>query len=324
MGGNIFKGKYQTSPIKREWIKPTLDNYFTELKSIFPKKSNILNLSHFHTLGSVGKKDYSGDIDLGIDASLIAGNDFDDKSLKDWNLDPKAVKDEFLKLKKRARSATDSQLMLKATLKGIVDQINKKSKFLVQDEKKITPSNIFGAYTQFDSKDNRTDKWVQLDWMVGDIELLDFSYYSEEYTGNVKGLHRTQLLIAMFQAMNYSFSHAKGLTDKATGEMVATKPKEIVEKLEELYGIKLSKDTMKNYFKLSEVVLKLPKDLKDKILDEYFKILQYTRTDIPENIQDDWKRLNKKNHYETKFLPPNSKLLESIGFNAIYKTIIEG
>lgn len=307
-GGNIFKGK--TDKIKKEHIEPTMVKYFEELKKVFPKKSNIFNKSYFHYLGSVGKKPYSGDIDLGIDSSVIAGNNFDDKSLKEWNLDPAKVKAEFEKLKKRAKTSTDNELMMKATLKGIVEQVNSKAKYLYQDEKKITPANIFGFFPQYDEDDNKLDMGVQIDWMISEIELLKFSYYSEVYEGdNVKGLHRTQLLVALFQVLGISFSHTKGITDKSTGKLITKKPKEIVEYLEDKLGLKLSKDVIKNYFKLSDIIFhKIDPNIKDDTIDEYFKILDRTRTDIPYNLQDEWKKRKKKLGLTGKFLPDNSKL----------------
>ena len=194
MGGNVFKGK--TDRIKRDDITTTLDNYFDELGRLFPKKKDIFK--YFKPVGSVGKKDTSGDIDLAIDVSTILDKNFSDESIKEWGIEPQIIKDNFIKLKARSRTATDSQLMLKAFLLELVKVINSKSPNIFCDEKKVTPGNIFSLYPQFDgTTKKKLDIGVQIDWMIGDLDWLEFSYYSEEYKGNVKGLHRTQLMLSV-------------------------------------------------------------------------------------------------------------------------------
>jgi hypothetical protein len=204
--------------------------------------------------------------------------------------------------------------MIRAILKGIVGKINNYAQNIYCDEKKITAGNIFGLFPQFTPSGEKLDYGVQMDWMVGDIDLLEFSYYSEAYEGNVKGLHRTQLMLSMFNHYGYTFNHTKGLSNKETGEKLATKPKDMVPYLEEAMGLKLGKATMGNYFKLVATLDKISKKDRDSILNIYFNILSHTRADIPQDLHDDWRRLNKKNNYETKFLPDSSLLKESVKF----------
>ena len=61
-GGNVWDN---SAPIKREYIKPTLAKFKEEFSRIFPIASKYFE--QVSTLGSVGKKDLSGDIDLAID-----------------------------------------------------------------------------------------------------------------------------------------------------------------------------------------------------------------------------------------------------------------
>jgi hypothetical protein len=77
-GGNVFG---TTSSIKKEYIKPTLEKFITELKRIYPK----VNFK-FSTLGSVGKKDESGDIDLGMSVDQFMTKD-NEPLLTTWNID---------------------------------------------------------------------------------------------------------------------------------------------------------------------------------------------------------------------------------------------
>ena len=62
-GGHVFGEG--SDPIAKEDIKPTLDAWLAEIKRLFPKVAQYWN--NPVTLGSVGKKDFSGDIDIAID-----------------------------------------------------------------------------------------------------------------------------------------------------------------------------------------------------------------------------------------------------------------
>jgi len=320
MGGNVFKGK--TASIRKEDIMPTVELYFEELKRAFPHKKEIFNLKKFKFVGSVLKKDVSGDIDFAIDASSIVDKTFSAKSLAKWGLNKEEVDKQFMAFKKRARTATDNELMMRATLKGIATKINAICENIHCDEKKVGSGGIFGFYPQFNEAGENLGTGVQMDWMVGNLELLEFSYFSDKYEGNVKGLHRTQLILSLFQHFGLSFNHTKGLSDKETGEKLATKPKEILEILSNKMGMKITKNVANNYFEIIKLVNKMKKADRDDVLNTYFKILSHTRADIPFDIQEDWKRLNKKYKYETKFLPDDSMLKENIKFKDFIENFI--
>ena len=305
MGGNIFKGK--TERIKCENINNTLDNYYNELSIVFNNKKDIFK--YFKTVGSVGKKPTSGDIDLAIDTKLLIDDTFSDDSIKEWNINPTDVKSTFEKMKKRARTSTDSQVMLRAFLQQLVFKINDKCENIYCDEKKVTPGNIFTLFPQYDKDNNKLDYGVQIDWMIGDIDWLEFSYYSEEYKGNVKGLHRTQLVLSMFQNVGLMFKHLDGVIDKDSREVLAKKPNEAIELLNTYYGINLNRDIISNYFKLNEYISEnLNKDTYETILDTFLKILDKTRCDIPNGLQDYWRDNKDLLNLSGKFLPTDSEL----------------
>lgn len=311
-GGNIFKGK--TGPIKKENIEPTVQRYFDELKKVFPKKKHVFNKQHFKYVGSVGKKPQSGDIDFAVDSSVIIDKNFSDKSIKEWGFNPAHVRAQFDKYKKRSRSASDGELMIRSMLFHIVHATNKKAPNLYFNEKKINVGSVFGLYPQYNDNGDTLGTGVQMDWLIGPGEWLEFSYYSNTYKDNVKGLHRTQLLVAIFQSLDLAFQHGKGITDKKTKELIATKPNEAVDILNDRLGLNLNKRSINDYFKvIDEIRLKLSPAQFTNILHEYFKILQSTRADIPMNLQNEWLELNKKHNYNTKFLPDTSALLNRIG-----------
>lgn len=308
-GGNVFKGK--TASIKLEHITPTLEAYFTELKHIFPKKASIFNLNHFKPLGSVGSKPFSGDIDLGVDSKSLLDHTMSDKSMSDWGIDPKAVHIEFAKLEKRAKSASPEMLLMKAFLKELTLYINAHAPKLYCDPVKVTNGNIFGLYPQINEKGEDVGIGVQVDWMIGDLEWLSFSYHSAAYPvdSNVKGLHRTQLMLSAFQVANYSFNHVTGVKDKETGAIIAHNPEDALTALSKKLGVKITRADAEDYYKLHKLLKEKlkPKDY-NSMIDIYLKILDSTRADIPDDLQSEWKKRKTKLGLTGKFLPDNSSL----------------
>jgi hypothetical protein len=308
-GGNVFAGR--TAGIARENIESTMERYFSELKQVFPKKASIFNTNKFIPLGSVGKKPISGDIDLGVDAKDILDQQMSDKSIAAWGVDPAEVSKQQEKLAARARTATPEELRLKAFLQLLALKINSAAKNLYVDEKKITAGNIFGLFPQYDTQGNKLEMGVQIDWMIGNLEWLKFSYYSSAYPegSNVKGLHRTQLMLSAFQVADLSFNHVKGVTDKNTGKVVATNPKQALSLLNKRLKVNLTPDIVENYYTLHDELKKsmTPADY-DKMIDIYLKILDSTRADIPDNLQKEWIARQERLGLKGKFLPDTSAL----------------
>jgi len=303
MGGNVFGN---TASIRREDIKPTLLEFFREFKTIFPKAHT--HFTGIKTIGSVGKKDISGDIDL-----VLAGSSFD--NIDDWGLDEKHVQDLFALFKKRARTASDEQLMRRAVVVAAAEIIQNSDTDIVPDMKGAGSGQLFLKVPQYDEAGERNGTNVQIDINIGDVDWLEFSHYSAVYKGNVKGLHRTQLLVAMFSYGGYTFSHANGVKTKDTGEVVATTPQQAIEVLNKRYGLQLTKDSIANYFDVMEA---LKSNLSEQdlhgIFDVYLKILESTRADIPEDLQQYWINNQKRLGLTGKFLPDDSNLVK-------YKTV---
>jgi hypothetical protein len=305
-GGNIFG---DTSPIKKENIDPTLNVFATELSNMFPKK--VASFRKFETLGSVGKKPVSGDIDLAYDIeNLMPGGKPD---LVGWGIDPYEFKQSVEKIQKRARTATLEQSQLRAMIEFIGNKINEQSDIIQTDIKKSGAGSLFCKVIQYDVAGDETNKTVQVDINIGDPKWLRFSYYSATYKGNVKGLHRTQLLVALFTHKDKMFKHAQGVFNKDTRELEAKTPEETLELLNKLYGIRLDQNTLDDYFKLMDV---LKKNLTDEdlhsIYDIYLKILDSTRADIPEDLQQYWIQNKERLGLKGKFLPDDSKLKQYI------------
>jgi len=313
MGGNVFAGK--TSSIKIENITPTLNTYFAELSKVFPKKSNIFNEKHFQPVGSVRKKLESGDIDLAISNIDILDQDMSCNSIASWDIDPQTVDIETAVLLKRARTATPRQARMKAFLKILATHINNRADLLYCNEKKVTDGNLFGFYPQFDENGNKLGINVQIDWMIGDINWLKFSYYSSitPEGSNVKGLCRTQLILAAFQVANITFNHVNGIKDKGTGKILANNPDLALKILSSRLGVNLTQTDAENYYTLHGVLKNgLSHDTYQTLIDIYFKILDSTRVDIPDDLQMYWVERQHALNLTGKFLPNNSKLKDFV------------
>jgi hypothetical protein len=297
MGGNVFDG---TAPIKKEDIKPTLLEFFRQFKQIFPKAEPFFR--EMKTLGSVGKKDYSGDIDL-----ALAGSSFD--NVEDWGLDREYIMKLFEGFKKRARTATDDLLMKRAVIVAIAQKIAEANTEIIADVKGSGAGSLFLLFPQYNEKKEAVGQNVQIDINVGDVDWLEFAYYSNTYSGNVKGLHRTQLIVSLFSHKGYTFSHNYGVKGKESQEIVATTPQQAIDLLNQLYKLNLDRDTIGDYFKLIEA-LEAGLSTQDlhTVYDTYLKILDSTRADIPEELQSYWIENQERLALKGKFLPDDSAL----------------
>jgi hypothetical protein len=300
-GGNVFGA---TSSIKKENIQPTLEKFTIELKQIYPKVD-----FKFSTLGSVGKKDESGDIDLGMSVDQFMTKD-GEPLLDSWDIDKVEFDALYEKIRKRTRSATETQSKLRAMLELVGIGIEKKSQFINTDIKAAGSGSIFCTFPQYNENGEAIDdKSVQIDINVGNLDWLNFSYYSNTYKDNVKGLHRTQLMLAMFKALDMMFKHNTGVTLRATGETLATNSQEAINVLNKGFNLSLSQDILHDYFELMNALKKnLSKEKLNQILDIYLKILDSTRADIPFDIQDYWIANQERLGLKGKFLPDNSNL----------------
>lgn len=297
-GGNVWDN---SAPIKREYIKPTLIKFKEEFSRIFPIASK--HFEQVSTLGSVGKKDLSGDIDLAIDESAF-------KNVDDWNLDPVYLTELFAKFKKRARTSTDAQIMKRAIIVAISEIVNKESKMIETDVKSAGSGTLFCQFPQFDENGKETDLSVQIDINVGDIDWLKFAYYSDSYKGNVKGLHRTQLMLSLFSYKGHTFSHNYGVKNKESQEIVANNPKQAVELLNKEYNFNITEKILQNYFDLQDfLIANLKQEELHAVWNIYLKILDSTRCDVPEDLQPYWVEYQDELGLTGKFLPNNSNLI---------------
>jgi hypothetical protein len=302
-GGNVFG---TTDSIEKDNIEPTIEKFVDQLSKIFPAKASTFK--SFEKLGSAGKKAVSGDIDLSYDIKNIFPGGKPD--FKGWGVDENKYNELLSQFTKKARTATPEKLQLRAMIVLIGDKINDSLPDVEVDLKASGAGSIFCAVPQYGPNGEKVGKAVQTDINVGNPEWLRFSYYSQSYEGNVKGLHRTQLMLALFSNKGRTFGHTTGVIDKESGSQEASNPKEAIALLNKLYNFNLTQDILDDYFKLEDFIRKnISKEEYNSIMDRYLKILDSTRADIPDNLQKYWIDNQDRLGLKGKFLPDNSKLI---------------
>jgi len=281
MGGNIFKD--HASPIARENIRPTLEKYVAHLEYIFSEKAHVFK--NFFPVGSVGKKLVSGDMDLALDFKhLFEGKPYNSEELQQFRVSPIEWETLYKKIKLRARTSTDEMCKLKAFLKLLTYPVCSEGMIHVAGDK-TTHGNIFSMFPQYD-RHGQTNKYVQIDWMIGNLPWLKFAYHSGESGGYLKGLHRTQLMVAMLSEKGYTFIHLKGIKNKITQEFVATTPKEAIGLFNQLFG-DFIEDDFYDFITLHHFLRKYsPEGEYRKIVNSYLRILKTSRASIPSVLEE--------------------------------------
>jgi hypothetical protein len=305
MGGNIFEN---TQPINKEDIEPTINQFKTKLNEVFPKID-----FDFKLLGSTGRKSVSNDIDLALSEDII----FDKKrkvKYDVWEIDYKQYAIIYKKIRKRVRTATIKQSKIKALVEMISSKINNSNSGIITDPINSGSGSLFCCFPQY-SNNEELNKIVQIDINIGNLDWLLFSYYSEIYEDNIKGLHRTQLLVALFANKNRIFRHGSGIFNSETRKYEAKTPEEAIKLLNKLYinnVDRFNRTIVNNFFYLTSCIKFHFLNEECKIYDIYLKILDSTKTDIPIMLQDYWIQNQERLNLRGKFLPKESKLYEWI------------
>ena len=274
MGGNIFKNKATSIPKDR--VATTIQAYKNALGEIFPMKAH--SLSFFKPVGSAGKKDISGDLDLAIDTTHIVRS-FTGSELEKWGIDWEEWNALYTKIHKRARTATYEMSKMRALLTLISAKLAENN---INVGERVTAGNIFTCFEQHD-ENGPTGDYVQIDWMVGDIEWLSWSYYSHGEEG-LKGLHRTQFLVALFSEIGYTFSHFSGIKAKDTSEWTITSPEDALQLLSEHYG-DIRHSQTQTFAQLHSWLLNSNTDAYFRVINRYKEILITQKQNIPNILE---------------------------------------
>lgn len=289
-GGNVFKGtEYDTEDVLLANIGPTIEKFTKDLGDIFPNKKSTFALLNDKSnwLGSTGNKPQSGDVDIAYSSEHFFKDGQAD--VEGWGISQNEYDQLYEKNKKAARSATDDQIQLKSLIQLIVKKINSAGGDLFTSDKASGAGSIHFSYPQYSSTGESLGSRAQLDIDIGDMDWLKFRFNSElpKEDPNIKGLHRGQLMLAMFAALGYTFKSGRGFIRKETGETIADKPKEAIEVFNQEYGPQqpLTLEIINNYNKLmSYIQNNLKPEDQEKVLVMFKEALRRAGAYVPDNI----------------------------------------
>ena len=239
MGGNIFKNI--ATAIPRDRVEPTIEAYTKALGEIFPMKAH--SLSFFKPVGSAGKKPVSGDLDLAIDWTHIVRS-FTSSEMGKWGIEWDDWNNLYTKIHKRSRTATYQMSKMRALLTLISAKIAENN---IDVNDRVTAGNIFTCFEQHDNN-GPTGEFVQIDWMVGDIDWLRWSYYSHGEQG--------------------------------LKEWTITSPEDALELLSGHYGMVTHSQTQ-TFTQLHSWLLKSKASLYSSVIVRYREILRVQRESVP-------------------------------------------
>jgi hypothetical protein len=289
-GGNVFKNtEYDTEDVLLANIGPTIKKFTEDLGEIFPNKRSTFALLNDKSnwLGSTGNKPQSGDVDIAYSSEHFFKDGQAD--VEGWGIDQNEYNQLYEKNKKAARSATDDQIQLKSLIQLIVKKVNSAGGDLFTSDKASGAGSIHFSYPQYSSTGESLDSRAQLDIDVGDMDWLKFRFNSElpKEDPNIKGLHRGQLMLAMFAVLGYTFKSGRGFIRKDTGETIADKPQEALEVFNQEYGPQqpLTLEIINNYNKLmSYIQNNLKPEDQEKVLVMFKEALRRAGAYVPDNI----------------------------------------
>ena len=289
-GGNVFKNtEYDTQNIPLDNIQPTVNKFAEDLSKLFPAKSlafkNITNKNSW--LGSTGKKPESGDVDLAFPIEHFFLNGEPD--IKGWRISEDEFNALYGKNRKRARTATDEQIQVKSMIELIVQKINSSGTDLFSSDKASGAGSIHFSFPQYTPSGEKLNSFSQFDLDIGDIDWLKFRFNSVLPKDNpqIKGLHRGQLMLAMFAVTGYTFKSGKGFIRKDNREIVAKKPQGAMEVFNSEYNPPnpLTLEILGDYGKLVNYIKDnfKPED-KNSTLDMFKRALERADAYVPDNI----------------------------------------
>ena len=289
-GGNIFKTpEYETQNIPLENIQPSIIKFIEDLSRVFPSKSSTFKtlLNKENWLGSTGRKPESGDVDIAypIENFFIDGK----PDTKGWGIDEIEFNDLFEKTQKRSRTATTEQSQVKALIMLIVKKINSAGGNLFASDKASGAGSIHFSYPQFSPDGKELDTRAQFDLDIGNIDWLKFRFNSNlpEDDPQIKGLHRGQLMLAMFAATGYTYKSGKGFIRKVSRETIADTPQGAMDIFNNEYKPKapLTLEIINNYNNLMDYIkTNLKPEDTESILKMFREALRRANSYVPDNI----------------------------------------
>lgn len=301
-GGNVFGN---TSSIRKENVVPTLKKFTQELSRIYPKVK-----FNFSILGSAGKKEESGDLDLALSSDHFL-NKKGEPLLSDWSIDSNEFERIYQTIRSKVRSSSEAQSRVRAMIEIISANLGKESSLIVTDPKSASKGTLFCSFPQYNDKGEKLANSIQIDINIGSLDWLNFSFHSSAYKDNVKGLHRNQLVSALFKVLGLTFDRTQGVKRKEDGKIIANDSKGVMNILNKGFGFQIDQSILDDYFKLIDhIKSNSSKEDYSKIIDIFLQNLdkQAPKTDIPLDLQKYWVENRERLGLKGTYIPDNSNL----------------
>ena len=266
-GGNVFTSQEDGSAtirIKKADVDPTLIWL-----------GNVLGIEKLEDfkLGTTGKKETSGDLDIAIDKNKVSKDDLDEKLMAWVNENHPEL--ELAKLPD-AQKEYDRwwSIKLKEVPRQNWEKIKKKREIAKKELERLKTNKKrwiarSGTSVHFKTpiRGDESNGFVQTDLMFGNPEFMLWSVQGEPEGSGYRGRDRQLLINAIATAKGYAWNAFFGLTHRTTGEEITDK-QEVVNRL---LGPGHKPEDFKSIYTLFDIISnkeKYPDEVYEKIREK--------------------------------------------------------
>lgn len=281
-GGGLGK-KYGAESIYKNNIESTVI-YFLEK---FKQYTGInINIDSVKILGSAGKKDYSGDIDISIPKEISRQlvqyliNELYNNKKKDFFLNNIEKKYPGIEEnKKNAIAALNFGKSVGSPFNFDKEQHGIKLLTTINDFdfEDGMPGLIPFVVDQIDSNGKFLNKRVQLDLNFGDNDWMSFAYFyePEESPDNrpIKGLHRNAILASLIHFLGGEWGFQKGFKKSKKDSSFNEQKTDLIAFINDKIKLNIEEKDLNSYSSILKIVKQLDKNKRKKIFDIMIKRL---------------------------------------------------
>lgn len=281
-GGGLGK-KFNAEPIYKDNIESTIKYFLRQ----FNKYTKInIDFNTIKILGSAGKKDYSGDIDISIPKEISRQlvqyliNELYNNKKKDFFLNNVEKKHAGIdENKKNAIAALNFGRSI-----GSPFNFNKENRGI----KLLTTVNEFDfedgmpglvpfVVDQIGSNGEFLNKKVQLDLNFGNNEWMSFAYFyePEESPDNrpIKGLHRNAILASLIHFLGGEWGFQKGFKKTKKDKQFSEKKTDLIAFINNKIKLNIEEKDLNSYSSILKIVKKLNKNEREEVFNIMIKRL---------------------------------------------------
>ena len=280
-GGGLGK-KFNAEPIYKDNIESTTKYFLKQ----FNKYTKInIDFNSIKILGSAGKKDYSGDIDISIPKEISRQlvqyliTELYSNKKKDFFLNNVEKKNPGIdENRKNAIAALNFGRSVGSPFN--FDKKNRGIKLLTTvnefDFEDGMPGLVPFVVDQIDKNGKFLNKKAQLDLNFGNNEWMSFAYFyePEESPDNrpIKGLHRNAILASLIQSYGGEWGFQKGFK-KIKNSAFSEEKTDLIAFLKDKIKLNIEEKDLNSYSSILNIIKQLNKNKRKQIFDIMIKRL---------------------------------------------------